>query len=65
MIPYVLNQVIHGPFCFVLDIKGVEGYFETGYHFVPGFLTVWDGGIIKFVEPSFWEWLSPSFAHLI
>ena len=26
---------------------------EAGYHFVLGFLAVWDGGVIKFVEPSF------------
>ena len=53
MIPEVLNQAIHGPSCFVLDIKRVEGYFKAGHHLVPGFLAVWDGGVVKFIEPSF------------
>ena len=57
--------MIHGSPCLVLDAEGVKGCFEAGYHFVPGFLAVWDGGIIEFVEPSFQEWLSPSLTHFV
>ena len=53
MIPQVLNKAIHGSPCFVLDVEGVKGHLEAGYHFVPGSLTVWDDSIIEFVEPFF------------
>ena len=53
MISQVLDKAIHGSPCLVLDVERVKGCLETGYHFVPGFLVVWDGGIIEFVELSF------------